>query len=415
MSLDLVCFSHLRWDFVYQRPNHLMVRAARDRRVYFVEEPRATGGRPRLNIVARGGVTIVTPMLPESLSPAERPSALAALMDSLVASERIRQPLLWYYTPMALPWTSHLAAGFRVYDSMDNLLGFRGAPPDLLLLEDKLLEAADLVFCGGASLHERMQTRHAHSYCFPSSVDVPHFERARVSANEPADQAHIGRPRVGYAGVIDERLDLGLILEVAESRPGWQIILMGPIAKLEPGELPSAANIHQLGLKAYGELPAYLAGWDIGWMPFARNDATRFISPTKTPEYLAAGLAVVSTSIRDVVDPYGRHGLVAIADRVDDTIAAIEQILRGRRPEPAAVDDFLASRSWDLTWSAMNRVMAELEVDRPKQQRLVGSTLQSHHPTTGGQPSEALAEVAPTGSTGRTELASTAAAQGKGS
>ncbi len=414
MSLDLVCFSHLRWDFVYQRPNHLMVRAARDRRVYFVEEPRATRGRPRLEIVAREGVTVVTPMLPESLSPAERPSALASLVDSLVASERIRQPLFWYYTPMALPWTSHLAAGFTVYDSMDDLAGFRGAPPELLPLEDKLLEAADLVFCGGASLHERMQTRHAHSYCFPSSVDVPHFEPARASANEPADQAHIGRPRIGYAGVIDERLDLELITGVAEGRPGWQIILLGPIAKIAPEDLPTATNIHQLGLKGYGELPAYLGGWDIGWMPFARNDATRYISPTKTPEYLAAGLAVVSTSIRDVVDPYGRHGLVSIADRVDDTIAAIEQILRGRRPQQSAVDDFLASRSWDLTWSAMNQVMAELEAVRPEQQRLVGSTLRSHHGTTPGL-SSAPPEVAPTASTGRTELVSTAPAQGKGS
>lgn len=362
MSRDLVCFSHLRWDFVYQRPNHLMARAARDRRVFFVEEPLfGQCAEARLESTVRGGVCVVTPHLPAGLAPAAVTRTMADLMAKLFVDQRIEAPNLWYYSPMALGWTRHLPAKALIYDCMDYLAGFRGAPPELLDHEAELLARADLVFAGGASLHERIRTRHPNGHCLPSSVDIAHFGQARGELREPADQAAIPKPRLGYAGVIDERLDLALIASVAEARPDWQIVLVGPIAKIAPESLPQAPNIHLLGMKKYEELPAYLAGWTVGWMPFARNEATRYISPTKTPEYLAAGLPVVSTSIRDVVEPYGKGGLVAIADTVAETVPAINRILAGDVPDRAKVDAFLAIRSWDRTWSAMDQFLAGLE------------------------------------------------------
>ena len=362
MSRDLVCFSHLRWDFVYQRPNHLMARAARDRRVFFVEEPRLEAfAHPRVESVRRQGLTVITPVLAEAMDTASMEAELADLMTGVFRRERIARPTLWYYTPMALPWTRHLPRSGAIYDSMDYLPGFRGAPAGLLDLEAELLASADAVFCGGASLHERMRRRHPESHCFPSSVDVEHFSTARKPRRDPDDQRAAPRPRIGYAGVIDERLDLPLIDGLARARPAWQIILLGPTVKVDPREVPSHANIHALGMKAYAELPGYLGGWDVGWMPFARNEATRYISPTKTPEYLAAGLPVVSTSITDVVEPYGRHKLVAIADSVEATVAAVETALAGRGFDQSRVDAFLAERSWDRTWSAMAAILEGLD------------------------------------------------------
>jgi UDP-galactopyranose mutase len=369
VARDLVCFSHLRWDFVYQRPNHLMARAARRLRVYFIEEPIfESGGVPAMRTARREGVTVVTPVLPDGLEPDEVDRQLRALLDLFCAAEEIRRPVLWYYTPLALTWTRDLPAAAVVYDSMDYLAAFRGASPRLLELEDELLARADLVFAGGARLHGRMAGRHRSTHCFPSSIDLRHFGQAREGMPEPADLAPIGRPRIGFAGVIDERIDLELIDAVATARPDLEIVLIGPTAKIDEADVPAHANIHRLGLKPYAELPAYLGGWDVGWMPFARNEATRYISPTKTPEYLAAGLPVVSTSIHDVVEPYGSLGFVTIADTPDATIDAVDAALAGTRSDQARVDAFLASGSWDRTWASMaeliERAVARNEAGR---------------------------------------------------
>jgi hypothetical protein len=371
---DLICLSHLRWDFVYQRPNHLMARAARSKRVFFIEEARLEpGARPHIQRADREGVSVMTPVLRTGMEAPESDALLADLLDDLIATEQIEAPILWYYTPMALPWTRHVASSVLVYDCMDYLAGFKGAPEGLLSLEDELICRADLVFSGGARLHQRLEARHSDSHCFPSSIDVRHFAAARLPLLEPADQRHIARPRLGYAGVIDERLDLGLIDGVAARRPDWQIVLLGPVAKIAAGDIPARRNIHQLGRKTYGELPSYLAHWSVGWMPFARNDATAFISPTKTPEYLAAGLPVVSTSIRDVIDPYARRGMVRIADTVDETVAVVAETMRADRaalqPE---VDHFLAMGSWDRTWEAM-AALVERAAERVAPSENIGS------------------------------------------
>jgi UDP-galactopyranose mutase len=353
-----------------------MARAARDRRVYFVEEPRLEEvATPHVESSRRQDVTLLTPVLPLAMAAASSDAALGELMAGIFRRERVARPTLWYYTPMALPWTRHLPRSRAIYDSMDYLPGFRGAPAGLLDLEAELLERVDAVFCGGASLHERMRTRHPESHCFPSSVDVDHFSAARRARQEPEDQRGTARPRIGYAGVVDERIDLPLIDGVALARPDWHIVLVGPTAKIDPRDVPSHANVHSLGMKAYADLPAYLGGWDVGWMPFARNEATRYISPTKTPEYLAAGLPVVSTSIRDVVEPYGRHRLVAIADSVEATITAVEVALSGRGFDRSRVDAFLAERSWDRTWAAMAAIVDD--VARPHRARSLPSSTQA--------------------------------------
>jgi UDP-galactopyranose mutase len=253
-----------------------------------------------------------------------------------------------------------------VYDCMDELSAFKGASPALQLWEAELLAAADLVFTGGASLYELKRQRHPCVHKFPSSVDVRHFNSARDGLPELDAQAYVPHPRVGFIGVIDERLDRELLGEVARLRPRYQFVLVGPVVKIDPASLPQAPNIHYLGQQAYEQLPAFLANWEVTMMPFARNESTRYISPTKTPEYLAAGRPVVSTSIRDVVTPYGDMNLVAIADTADGFARAIDAALQP--PEPGwrrDVDRFLAGSSWDRTWQQMQRLIGQAHARRP--------------------------------------------------
>jgi UDP-galactopyranose mutase len=257
---------------------------------------------------------------------------------------------------MAIAFTHHVKPRVIVYDCMDELALFHNAPAVLKDREALLLKHADVVFTGGHSLYEykRSHSQHRNIHPFPSSVDVPHFARARHAIADPADQAAIPHPRIGFFGVIDERMDLALITELADQRPDLQLVMLGPVVKIAPDSLPQRPNLHWLGSKPYGELPAYLAGWDVAMLPFARNESTRFISPTKTPEYLAAGKPVVSTSIADVVKPYGREGLAWIADSAGEFAASIDEALRSDRiARIAHADAFLADLSWDRTWNEM--------------------------------------------------------------
>jgi UDP-galactopyranose mutase len=365
-SADLVCLSHLRWDFVYQRPNHLMARAARDRRVFFIEEPERISAPERRHATAaliasqRDGVTIVKPVVPATASDAELDAELARALPEFLAARGVQRPWLWFYTPMALPWTSHIDASAVVYDAMDELSNFRFAPTHLRERERELLRRADVVFAGGRSLWEAKRQLHPDAHLFPSSVDAAHFRRGRVAQPDPIDQHAIARPRLGYAGVIDERIDLELIDRLASARPEWQVVMLGPVVKIDPDSLPRRPNIHWLGLKPYTELPAYISGWDVAIMPFALNDATRYISPTKTPEFLAAGRPVVSTPIADVVEPYGRLGLVEIAADAEEFVAAAARALASDRRELVErADRFLAELSWDATWQQMHSIVAE--------------------------------------------------------
>ncbi len=360
--MDLICFSHLRWNFVYQRPQHLLTRFAKHYRVFYVEEPENTREeRPQMRVQAvNPNLTVVTPLLPEADGPL-CPMQLEILLSDFFKAHAVNPDIFWYYTPMALKFTGNFLPHLVVYDCMDELSNFKFAPPELKELEKILFEQADLVFTGGHSLFKAKMHLHKNIWPVPSSIEKEHFMQARNAVSEPSDQQDIPHPRIGFYGVIDERFDLELVREVAEKRPDWQLVILGPVAKIDPADLPGLPNIHYLGSKGYDELPAYLAGWDMAMIPFLLNDATRYISPTKTPEYLAAGVPVVSTAIEDVVIPYGTSLLASIVANAGEFIAACEAA--GTQPDRQGwlqqVDLFLAGNSWDNTWQFMQQRINE--------------------------------------------------------
>ena len=353
----LVCFSHLRWNFVFQRPQHLLTRAAQTFDVAYFEEPLlAQGDTAFLQIARQDGIRVITPVLPQQINDTERIHVVRELIEQWLEERPIH--VLWYYTPQALAFSGHLRAEAIVYDNMDELCAFRGAPVELLALEKVLFRKADIVFTGGRSLFEAKKGRHPCVHCLPSSVDAEHFKAARYPVPEPEDQAPISSPKIGFFGVIDERMDVTLVEAVAKLKPDWNFVLLGPTCKIEPETLPLAPNLHWLGPKKYLELPAYIAHWDAGFMPFALNEATRFISPTKTPEFLAAGLPVVSTPITDVVTPYGDEGLVEIAGTPQEFVEKLFHILAEPKERVRSrADGFLAPMSWDRTWATMLRLI----------------------------------------------------------
>jgi glycosyltransferase involved in cell wall biosynthesis len=378
----LLCLSHLRWNFVYQRPQHVLSRAARDYDVYFFEEPVFEDDcEPRLDVsIPKDNVTVAVPVLRRGLRDSAVTRLQRGLLDELLAKVKPGELITWYYTPYSLTFSRHLTPNLCVYDNMDELSAFRGASPRLISLERELFRRAHLVFTGGQTLYEAKCDRHHNVQSVPSSIDAHHFVCARSGVNDPPDHAGIPRPRLGYFGVIDERVDMQLIAEIADLRADWHFVMIGPIVKIDATSLPQRPNVHWLGRKAYDELPAYLGSWDIGIMPFAINEATRFISPTKTPEFLAAGLPVVSTPVRDVVRPYGDLGLVEIAINAATFIERAEALFR--RPRESwltEVDHFLANNSWDKTWRCMGESMRRADPRRYRRKHNHPAAAESAH------------------------------------
>lgn len=356
IAKDLICFSHLRWNFVYQRPQHLLSRFANSFRVFFVEEHFMTDQADHINLtLTKENVFVVVPYLQEGNHRLSIKDRIEGLLQRLFNQLDIKDYLFWYYTPMALSFSEAFEPKTIVFDCMDELSAFKFAPPELTELEARLMKKAEVVFTGGQSLYEAKKDRHDNIHAFPSSIEKEHFYKARLNHTDPKDQASIPHPRIGFYGVVDERFDIDLLKDAATKRPDWHFVIIGPVVKIDPATLPKNKNIHYLGSKSYQELPEYLSGWDLAFIPFARNESTRYISPTKTPEYLAAGKPVISTSIRDVVNPYGINKLVHIADNGDDFIKAAE--LEFKKSNRSAwlkeVDEFLAENSWDHTWKKM--------------------------------------------------------------
>lgn len=364
-AYDIVCFSHLRWDFVFQRPQHLLTRFAKKHRLFYVEEPfydDINDGYLFRRFHEEDNVTVITPHLSNRNSQHTNEQQLNSLLKNAFQKYSIENYIFWYYTPMALPFSKDFTPLLTVFDCMDELSAFAGAPAELKAMEKELLELSDVVFTGGRSLYEAKKDKHHNVHCFPSSIEKSHFEKARTLTHEPADQQGIPSPRIGYYGVIDERMDLELLDTVSRLKPEWHFVMVGPVVKIDPQSLPKNPNIHYTGQKKYAELPEYLSGWDAAMMPFARNESTKFISPTKVPEYLAAGRPVISTSIKDVIRPYGEEGLVHIADAPQDFVKAVEKALE-QKNDPDwlnKVDVFLADNSWDNTWSRMNGIICEV-------------------------------------------------------
>jgi glycosyltransferase involved in cell wall biosynthesis len=341
--LPLIVFSHLRWNFVFQRPQHLLSRLAAQHPVIYIEEPECqAGATPHWSISQpQDGITVARPITPFAAGgyADEQMPALQTLVTELLRERQLADYIAWFYTPMALPLLDGLQPRAVVYDCMDELAAFKHAPPELVPRERQLLARADVVLTGGPSLYEAKRQHSSRAHCLPSSVDAAHYAPATVAADaasrEAAErlQAGIGQPRLGFFGVVDERIDLGLIDSLAEARPDWSLVIVGPVVKIDPATLPRRPNIHWLGQQDYRLLPALVASWDVCLMPFALNEHTRFISPTKTLEYLAADKPVVSTRVNDVVAMYAE--VVSLAESPQAFLAACEALLRETQDEAA--------------------------------------------------------------------------------
>lgn len=361
MKWDVLCFSHLRWNFVYQRPQHLMSRFAGTHRVFFVEEP-ILSDQLYLEIQERQrNLWVIVPHLPLQMSEEEKRDQQVEFLSQVMKTMEVNHYISWYYSPMAVAVGEHLRPLATVYDCMDELAAFKFAPEALKSLELKLMQRADVVFTGGHSLYEAKKPVHSNIHPFPSSIDFDHFSKARQPIEEPEDQKAIPHPRFGFCGVIDERMDIELVREVAQKRRDWHIVMIGPVAKIDPDSLPRFANIHYLGMKEYEDLPAYFSGWEVAIMPFAINDATRFISPTKTPEYLAAGCPVISTPIHDVVRQYS--SVVNFGTSSGDFVSAGQRLLDHGKISLKRVDEILSKSSWDRTWNEMEKIILKAVED----------------------------------------------------
>ena len=369
MMKDVICFSHLRWNFVYQRPQHLLSRLAAHGRVFYIEEPIFDADEAYFDLsdAETPNIWVVVPHLPAGLPAEEINEKQRSIVDALIVAKHISNYMLWFYSPMAFQFADHLHPDFVVYDCMDELSAFKNAPALLIENETKLMQVADIVFTGGQSLYRAKKDKHPNIHAMPSAIDKNDFFPARSKHKDPEDQINIPYPRLGFYGVIDERFNLELVDKLATLRPDWHFVFIGPVVKIDEGSLPRRENIHYLGGKNYRELPVYVSNWDICIMPFALNESTRFISPTKTPEFLAAGKPVISTSITDVIDPYGIKKLVHIKDDPEGFIEAAEQELQTTDKSEwlGRVDHFLSGISWDKTFEKMQHLI-KLSIENKK-------------------------------------------------
>ncbi|GEP52220.1 glycosyl transferase [Flavobacterium noncentrifugens] len=347
---DMIVFCHLRWDFVYQRPQHLISRMSKDLKILLIEEPVAkneNGDSANLTIISKN-LHILQPMV-DSIE------AIGTIIPQYVKNKNVATG--WFYSAAFSPLLQSINFDVIVYDCMDELSLFKGAPQHLIDQEKFLLSNADIVFTGGKSLYESKKQMHSNVYCFPSSVDEDHFSQSLLEEEVPNDMRRIDAPIVGYFGVIDERIDYDLIRETASLLPKVNFVMIGPFAKVEERDLPRAENIHYLGMKNYAELPNYLRGFDIAMMPFALNDATKYISPTKTLEYMAAGKPIISTKITDVVSDYSH--CVKLISTATEFATEIESLLEKNYglTLQSQYRDILDKTSWDATASRMKSII----------------------------------------------------------
>ena len=335
---------HLRWDGVWQRPQQVLSRIARQVPVVVVEEPHAAY-EDRDDVRVEGNVTVVRPLR-------RRGWSMPLLDDDTIATVRrivAATPAgAWLYTPMMRGLADAFGARPLVYDVMDELAQFDVVPDGMADNDRALLERADLVFTGGRSLHAQRAAIGAKVRCEPSGVE---FERFTADVAPHPLPAQLRGPVFGYVGVVDERLDLELIGALADAFPDGHVVLVGPVFKLDPARLPRRENVHLTGAVPYDALPSWLAGFDVALMPFARSRATEFISPTKTLEYFAAARPVVSTGIADVVADFGDTAY--IADGAAAFVAAARTALTAPPDRIARGVAHARARTWDAIAARM--------------------------------------------------------------
>jgi UDP-galactopyranose mutase len=366
-TYDLVVHSHLRWDGVFQRPHHIISRLARHHRVAFIEEPiflEPGADRSSIRLETRvepPNITVVQPFLPpqEEFLPAVSPENKRLnreLVEEWLQRAGFQDVVRWHYAPMAIYLAGACPERGVVYDCMDELSAFKGAPPELIERERELMRQADVVFTGGRSMFENKRAYHPNIYRFDSGVDVTHFQKATLPETlVPDDADELPHPIIGYYGVIDERMDLQAIRLMAERERGWQLLLIGPVTKIDESELPQAPNIHYTGQRSYEDLPGYLKAFDVCLIPFADNEATRYLSPTKTLEYFAGTKPVVSSPVQDVVDHYS--DLVRIARTPEEWVTQVRAALREDNRERLRKG---LERAREHTWDSIVAQMSDL-------------------------------------------------------
>lgn len=347
---DMIVFCHLRWQFVYQRPQHIISRMAETMKVLFIEEPVHYNENDESGnlIIINENLHLLQPHVADIES-------IASILPEYVKNKNVS--VGWFYSASFCPLITALQFDTIVYDCMDELSLFKGAHEQLIDQEKYLMANADIVFTGGKSLYESKKQFHNNVHCFPSSVDEPHFAQALNNISIPAHIGDIPAPIVGYYGVIDERIDLELLKQTASRLPNVSFVMIGPLAKIEERDLPQASNIHYLGMKCYKELPGYLKAFDIAMMPFALNDATKYISPTKTLEYMAAKKPIVSTKIQDVVRDYTR--CVSLIETADEFAEAINFLCERTDRQSLEIEYYkiLKKTSWNTTVSKMKSII----------------------------------------------------------
>ena len=347
---DLIVFCHLRWEFVYQRPQHIISRMAKQGKVLFIEEPIPFSPEEEntANIYkVNDTITVLQPRVRHINDIGE------VFRNTIPISARVG----WFYSPAFTPLLTVFCLNKIVYDCMDELSLFRGADPRLVEQEKQLLAVAGVVFTGGKRLYESKKEAHGNVHCFPSSVDHAHFRKALNGIAVPKDLDFAYQPVIGYYGVIDERIDMELLEETTKLLPNATFVMIGPMTKISHEDLAKGQNIHYLGIRGYDELPNYLKKFDVAMMPFAMNEATRFISPTKTLEYMAAYKPIVSTPVYDVVRDYS-HCVDIVSTPVDFSNAVIN--IMARKDRATLIQNFdrvLADTSWDSTVQKMLEIL----------------------------------------------------------
>lgn len=354
---DLIVFSHLRWDFIFQRPQHLLTKFAKYRRVYYFEDPiYGMTDSPRLFLKETSeGVQVVIPYLPENIDEKAIEVELKYLVDELIFDENISKYTAWYCTPTSLPYTRHIQPETTIYDCLDEY--------HLEDLEAELMKKADLVFTAGLALFDGKKQNHDNIHSFPNSIDYEHFAQGRLQLVEPDDQVNIPRPRIGYYGTIDERFDLELLEQMARKRPEFQFIIIGPVKETIVDKIPRLSNIFYLEKKDYHTLPLYLSGWDCAMTPYMLNDHAKFNNPTKIIEFLAAGKPVVSTAINEMINAYADRKMVHIAFSPDEFLQCLEKAMEERNSDPEwinRIDSFLTVNTWEHTFTKMAQLESEL-------------------------------------------------------
>jgi glycosyltransferase involved in cell wall biosynthesis len=374
----LIVFSHLRWEFVTQRPQHLMNRLSNHYQIYFIEEPIAYTSKnygTAKKMQVNKNITVLQPHLE-----AFDPILVKEIIYDHISWDTNQPPILWFYSPNFVEMVNEINHSLIIFDCMDELSAFKFAPQKLKDQEKTLLKLADIVFTGGRSLYESKKKFHDNVFCFPSSVDATHFKKAHSkSENTPRDLQHITQPIVGYYGVIDERIDIALLGYLSKKHPQLAWVMIGPVVKINPDSLPQAKNLHYLGGKDYEELPTYLSHFDVAMMPFAYNRSTKFISPTKTLEYMAAYKPIISTAITDVARQYPKE--VYVAQSYDDfakaTLTALQETKAQKMARIELQKKVLSQTSWDKTAQKMHQIISQSLNQRYSDQRLVSNTQQS--------------------------------------